>query len=63
MEKLTFEMLKKRADAVIAEELLKTISGGTENACHDSQSEDNSTNEENFMPVPKGEWIIDLIFG
>ena len=32
--KLTLEALKERADAVASEELLATISGGTENACH-----------------------------
>ncbi|MCF6351095.1 MAG: hypothetical protein L3J23_08740 [Flavobacteriaceae bacterium] len=34
--KLTLDALKERADAVASEELLLTISGGTENACHDN---------------------------
>lgn len=34
MKKLSLETLKKRAEAVASEDLLKTISGGTENACH-----------------------------
>ena len=33
--KLTLDALKERADAVASEELLSTISGGLENACHD----------------------------
>lgn len=36
--KLTMDALKERADAVASEELLLTISGGTENACHDGES-------------------------
>lgn len=35
MTKLSFEALKQRAEAIASEELLMTISGGTENACHD----------------------------
>lgn len=35
MSKLSLDALKKRAEAVASEELLATISGGTENACHD----------------------------
>ena len=37
MSKLSLDALKERAGAVASEELLKTISGGTENACHDSE--------------------------
>ena len=35
MSKLSLDALKERAEAVASEELLSTISGGTENACHD----------------------------
>lgn len=35
MSKLTLEALQQRADLVATEDLLKSISGGTENACHD----------------------------
>ena len=36
MSKLTLDALKERAEAVASTDLLNTISGGTENACHDS---------------------------
>lgn len=32
--KLSLDALKQRAEATASEELLATISGGTENACH-----------------------------
>lgn len=32
--KLSLEALKERAEATASNELLATISGGTENACH-----------------------------
>lgn len=35
MSKLSLEALKTRAEAVASDELLNTISGGLENACHD----------------------------
>ena len=35
MSKLSFEALQKRAGEVVSQELLNSISGGTENACHD----------------------------
>ena len=41
--KLTLDALKERADAVASEELLLTISGGTENACHDECENNPST--------------------
>lgn len=39
--KLSLDALKERAEAIVAEELLVTISGGTENACHDKQPRPN----------------------
>ena len=36
MNKLSLDALKQRAEAVASEDLLATISGGTENACHDA---------------------------
>ena len=33
--KLNFEALQERAEAIASEELLESISGGVENACHD----------------------------
>ena len=35
MSKLSLDALKERAEATASNELLATISGGTENACHD----------------------------
>jgi hypothetical protein len=34
--KLSLEALKERAEAVASDGLLSSISGGTENACHDT---------------------------
>ncbi|BCY27578.1 hypothetical protein [Flavobacterium okayamense] len=36
MSKLSLDALKERAEATTSNELLATISGGTENSCHDS---------------------------
>lgn len=36
MSKLSLDALKERAEATASNELLATISGGTENACHDT---------------------------
>ncbi len=38
MSKLSLNALKQRAEAVASEDLLNSISGGTENACHDEVS-------------------------
>ena len=35
MSKLNLDALKERAEAIASEELLGTISGGLEAACHD----------------------------
>jgi hypothetical protein len=35
MSKLSFEALAKKAEAVVSEELLTTISGGIQDICHD----------------------------
>ena len=37
MSKLSLDALRMRAEAVASEELLASISGGTQNACHDSK--------------------------
>ncbi|WP_435261385.1 hypothetical protein [Tenacibaculum sp. nBUS_03] len=37
MKKLSLEALEARAELVVSNELLNTISGGTENACHDDK--------------------------
>lgn len=36
MEKLTFNDFKEKTDLMITQELFKSISGGTENDCHDT---------------------------
>ncbi|WP_330442386.1 hypothetical protein [Flavobacterium sp. C4GT6] len=38
MSKLTLEALRLRAEAVASNDLLETISGGTNNDCHDSET-------------------------
>lgn len=39
MSKLTLNTLEKRAEVIESEELLKSICGGTENSCHDQETE------------------------
>ncbi|WP_158530870.1 hypothetical protein [Tenacibaculum sp. E3R01] len=38
MNKLSLEALECRVELVVTSELLNSISGGTENACHDESS-------------------------
>jgi hypothetical protein len=38
MSKLSLEALKERAEAVASQDLLNSICGGTQNACHDTNS-------------------------
>jgi|GEM_PF-2857017 len=40
MSKLSLDALKERAEATASTELLATISGGLENACHDVQTQE-----------------------
>ncbi len=54
--KLTMDALKERADAVASEELLLTISGGTENACHDDGGSESSW-VDILIGIGIGEWI------
>ena len=35
--KLSLEALRERAEAIASEELMANISGGTDNACHDTK--------------------------
>ena len=39
MNKLSFDAFKAKAEEVASNKLLNSISGGTENACHDSSQE------------------------
>ncbi len=50
--KLSLDALKERAEAVASDELLGSISGGTENSCHDSSSN---------IVVQICEFLIDVI--
>jgi len=50
--KLSLDALKERAEAVASEELLGTISGGLEEACHDGPSNSDVL-----------EWTLKLIYG
>jgi hypothetical protein len=45
MSKLSFEALAKKAEAVVSEELLTTISGGIQDICHDGGGLDTSGEE------------------
>jgi hypothetical protein len=40
-QKLSLEALKERAESVATNELLESISGGVENACHDDSPDSN----------------------
>lgn len=53
--KLSLEALKERAEATASNELLETISGGTENACHGVRNSSGFEDPENpNMPFPSG---------
>lgn len=66
MKKLSLEALKQRAEAIASEDLLKTISGGTENSCH-NQGVINHVNHVQGQPrpgySPLGEALLRMIFG
>lgn len=54
MTKLSLDALKQKAEAIASEDLLATISGGTQNACHDSyayQGPDPDTMKEAEMKI------------
>lgn len=59
MSKLSLDALKERAEATASNELLATISGGTENACHDSTPQ----NPSSYDYVPSGNPIWDTVQG
>ncbi|MFA5555500.1 MAG: hypothetical protein WCY06_05670 [Flavobacteriaceae bacterium] len=54
MNKLSLEALKMRAEAIASEDLLATISGGTENSCHDG-----GTEETTQPATPSTSWEIE----
>lgn len=76
MSKLSFDALQKRADEVVSQELLNSISGGTENACHDDPpapppppADDSSCQQcqEAYVQsqgthTPFGTWVVHQVF-
>jgi len=59
MSKLSFDALKERSEAVASVDLLLSISGGVENACHDSAPADPSRNPYQ----PSGNPLVDTVRG
>lgn len=59
MSKLSLEALKVKADVTNVDELLNTISGGIENACHDSQEgiRPKDIPYTNYIPYEVAGWI------
>lgn len=68
MSKLTLDALKDRAESVASEDLLLSISGGTENACHDGGSQRHPLNQQyqdtgGRNPLsPVGQWLADWLW-
>jgi hypothetical protein len=54
--KLSLDALKERAEGVASEELLKSISGGLEEACHDKDC--NSTSDKAVGIAELFLWLI-----
>lgn len=49
MKKLNLDALKERAESVASEDLLNSISGGTENACHDGKKQSTWDKVQDFV--------------
>lgn len=60
--KLSLEALKERAGFVTTEEMLQSISGGTENACHDFHDAMimDAQNSQNTLSAQIVEWLFGL---
>lgn len=58
MSKLSLEALKERAEATASTELLATISGGVENACHDSVMTHVRVDNQDTFLTPISKWIL-----
>ena len=59
MSKLSLDALKQRADSVATEDLLKSISGGIQNACHDEDGGFWTAVKSaifDYISTPKGPW-------
>lgn len=57
MSKLSLDALKERAEAVASEDLLNSISGGTENACHDGGNKATSKAWSRALDEISGYWM------
>jgi hypothetical protein len=68
MSKLTLNALKERVETVATDELLLSISGGTENSCHDEPQSSACTQcQRDYVltqgsHTPLGTWLLHLIF-
>jgi len=62
MSKLSLDALRERAEVVASEDLLATISGGTENACHDEPKQEEKPKDPSRNPYePSGNPIVDTV--
>jgi len=62
MSKLTLNALKQRADSVVSGELLTAISGGMQNACHDSSGSGNPCDTPNDDPECEAQEVRDALY-
>jgi len=53
MNKLSLEALKQRAEATTSKNLLATISGGTENCCHEPYADPRNSDKDFNVPLDK----------
>ncbi|WP_374174611.1 hypothetical protein [Flavobacterium tructae] len=60
MSKLTLDALTERAKATASNELLESISGGTENACHDTVMIATKAEIDGNCLAPLYKWIMEL---
>lgn len=64
MTKLSLDALKERAEAVASEDLLASVSGGTENSCHTKRHPHNEQydNSPRHPLTPLGQLIADWLY-
>lgn len=58
MSKLTLDALREKAGNTATTELLATISGGTENSCHDDYSPCDQIHQDMDSPRPAGSPLL-----
>lgn len=71
MSKLSLDALRMRAESITSEKLMASVSGGTENACHDTPAPPKNVidllDDQQGSPrpplTPVGEALIRWIFG